>query len=207
MIVKVCGMRNAENIREVERAGADLLGFIFYAKSPRFVTEANEAILNCPLKKVGVFVNAPTAEILQTAKDYKLDYIQLHGNESPEECLALRKEGFAVFKALPVESADDLRKTESYEGTVDYFLFDTKCADYGGSGKRFNWSVLSHYKGKTPFLLSGGINPDSIDDLLKFHHPQLAGIDLNSGFESAPAMKDALALNIFITKFRNQKNN
>lgn len=207
MIVKVCGMRDAENIRQLETTGADLLGFIFYPKSPRFVAEPNEARLNCSLKKVGVFVNATLKDILSTVEKYKLDYVQLHGNESPMCCGNLKNLGLFVFKAFPIESEADLAKTEEYEGAVDYFLFDTKTAEYGGSGKRFDWSVLNHYKGDTPFLLSGGIRPESIDDLLNFQHPKLAGIDLNSGFESAPAMKDAEKLKDFIAKFRNQKNN
>lgn len=207
MIVKVCGMRNAENIRQLEKTDADFLGFIFYPKSPRFVSEPNEAILNCSLKKVGVFVNATLKNILSSVETYKLDYVQLHGNESPMVCANLKNLGLTVLKAFPIENENDLQNTKEYEDVVDYFLFDTKCADYGGSGKRFDWSVLNQYQGETPFLLSGGIKPESLNDLIAFEHPRFEGIDLNSGFEISPAMKDADLLKDFITKFRNQKNN
>lgn len=203
MLIKVCGMREAENIRQVETLGIDWMGFIFYPRSPRFVGETFiEATSEQPVRRVGVFVNASPEEMIETARKYKLDYLQLHGNESADDCYALQKRGFALIKAFSIASEKDLEKTADYEGRVDYFLFDTKCEGYGGSGKQFDWSVLAAYKGSTPFLLSGGLRPESLEALRHFHHPRLAGIDLNSGFETAPGMKDVAKLKGFVEEVK-----
>lgn len=199
MLIKVCGMREAENIRQVEALGIDWMGFIFYPRSPRFVGETFiEATSEQPVRRVGVFVNASPEEMIKTARKYKLDYLQLHGNESADDCYALQKRGFALIKAFSIASEEDLEKTKEYEGRVDYFLFDTKCEGYGGSGKQFDWSVLAAYQGSTPFLLSGGIHPESLEALRHFHHPLLAGLDLNSGFETEPGLKDVAKLKGFV---------
>ncbi len=216
-------MRDPENIRQVAATGIDWMGFIFYAKSPRRFgsvdsgqltddslkkTDNNHSsncqlpTINRQLKKVGVFVNATPEYMMETANLYKLDYLQLHGNESPDTCYALQKRGYTIIKAFSIASIDDLAPTSEYEGRADYFLFDTKCNGYGGSGKQFDWSVLTSYKGNTPFLLSGGINPDSADAIVNFRHPRLAGIDLNSGFETEPGMKDADKIKTFIDKIK-----
>lgn len=203
MLIKVCGMREAENIRQVETLGIDWMGFIFYPRSPRFVGETFiEATSEQPVRRVGVFVNASPEEMIETARKYKLDYLQLHGNESADDCYALQKRGFALIKAFSIATEKDLEKTADYEGRVDYFLFDTKCEGYGGSGKQFDWSVLAAYKGSTPFLLSGGLRPESLEVLLHFHHPRLAGLDLNSGFETAPGMKDVAKLKGFVEEVK-----
>jgi phosphoribosylanthranilate isomerase len=213
MIIKVCGMRNPENIREVEGLGIDWMGLIFFAGSPRKIMDNGQwtmdncdkrysncqlSIVNCQLKRVGVFVNASLEEMMETATTFQLDYLQLHGNETPEDCHALQKRGYSLIKAFSVATADDLERTSSYEGRVDYFLFDTKCDNYGGSGKQFDWSVLEAYTGETPFLLSGGLRPESAGAIRSFHHPRLAGIDLNSGFEIEPGLKDVEKLKRFI---------
>lgn len=203
MLIKVCGMRKPDNIRQVEALNIDWMGFIFYPRSPRFVGEALVGAVNeTSARKVGVFVNASPEEMIEKAQRYKLDYLQLHGDESPEDCYALQKRGFALIKAFSIATEEDLEKTSDYEGRVDYFLFDTKCSSYGGSGKQFDWSILTAYKGETPFLLSGGINPNSIDAIRNFHHPRLAGIDLNSGFETEPGVKDAIKLKAFVDEVR-----
>ncbi|WP_288208007.1 phosphoribosylanthranilate isomerase [uncultured Parabacteroides sp.] len=223
MLIKVCGMRDPENIRQVATTGIDWMGFIFYAKSPRRFgsvdsgqltddslkkTNSNHSsnyllsTINRQLKKVGVFVNATPEYMMETANLYKLDYLQLHGNESPDTCYALQKRGYAIIKAFSIASIDDLASTTEYEGRADYFLFDTKCNGYGGSGKQFDWSILASYNGNTPFLLSGGINPNSVDAIINFKHPRLAGIDLNSGFEIEPGMKDADKIKTFIDKIK-----
>jgi len=211
-------MRDPENIRQVAMTGIDWMGFIFYARSARSIdsrlwtvdslkktdspSNCHLSTVICQLKRVGVFVNATPEYMMETANLYKLDYLQLHGNESPDTCYALQKRGYAIIKAFSIASADDLTSTTEYEGRADYFLFDTKCNSYGGSGKQFDWSVLASYKGNTPFLLSGGIAPDSVDAVRNFRHPQLAGIDLNSGFETEPGMKDAEKIKTFIDKIK-----
>lgn len=201
-------MRDPENIKDVAACGADWLGLIFYPRSPRYVGTDKEYLKKTILhsgrkvRKVGVFVNAPFEQLLDMALDYGLDYVQLHGDETPDLCYSLQKRGVKVIKALPISSTIDLEKTSLYEGYVDYFLFDTKCEGYGGSGHTFDWSVLAGYKGKTPFLLSGGLTPSHLSALKRFEHPLLAGIDLNSGFEQSPAQKNAEALFHFIKDYK-----
>lgn len=203
MIVKVCGMREPQNIRAVEQTGADLMGFIFHPKSPRYVA-SHPGYLPKAQRRVGVFVNAPIEDILGKAREYSLDYIQLHGDESPEFCRALKAKGLRVIRALGIASAADAERAAGYN-MADLLLFDTKTPQRGGSGRRFNWDVLAAYRGDVPFLLSGGINPQSADDILAFTHPQFAGIDINSGFETAPALKDAEAIRLFIQKLKGEK--
>lgn len=208
MLIKVCGMREPDNIRRVAEAGADWMGFIFYARSPRFAGSlspdeiSKERAVREPPVRVGVFVDATPEYMMEMGNKYALGYLQLHGNESPDTCYALQKRGYAVIKAFSIADKEDLKLTADYEGRADYFLFDTKCNGYGGSGKQFDWSVLTAYKGQTPFLLSGGINPDSVEAIRNFHHPKLAGLDLNSGFETDPGMKDAGKLKTFIDKIK-----
>ena len=194
-------MREAENIREVEQLKVDMIGFIFYPKSPRCLYEL-PAYMPVKAKRVGVFVNEDKKEIEIFADRFSLDYIQLHGNESPEYCHSLRATGLRLIKAFSIARRKDFENIGTYEESCDYFLFDTKCNGYGGSGKQFDWSVLTSYKGNTPFLLSGGINPDSADAIVNFRHPRLAGIDLNSGFETEPGMKDADKIKTFIDKIK-----
>lgn len=202
MIVKVCGMRETGNIRQVEQTGADWMGFIFYPRSARFVAEL-PAYLPQRQKRVGVFVNADPSDLHRIKDQYRLHLVQLHGTESPELCAAMRRAGIQVIKAFSPKQADDLAATAAYEGTADYFLFDTPTAGFGGSGQSFDWTILQHYTGQTPFLLSGGIRPDSLEALARFRHPRWAGIDLNSGFELAPGIKDARRLQRFIEDFKN----
>ena len=195
MIIKVCGMREADNIREVEALGIDLMGFIFWPKSKRYVAEPPQ-YLPTQVKKVGVFVEATLEDIRQYIQDYQLDIIQLHGHETPAFAQALKPA--VIIKAFNIATAEDLAQTKPYEGIVDYFLFDTKAQLPGGSGEQFDWSVLSHYEGTTPFLLSGGIGPDDAERIKAFHHPRCIGIDLNSRFEIAPGLKDVNLLREFI---------
>ena len=201
MIVKVCGMRDSRNIRETEPAGADWIGFIFYPYSSRFVSAVPEYL---PEKadRVGVFVNEPAEKILDTVRNYGLNAVQLHGGESPGICRELREKGLRVIKAFSVECKDDLKLAAEFCDSCDYFLFDTRCRGYGGSGKKFDWTLLSLYEGSVPFLLSGGLGPDSLASLREFRHPAWAGVDLNSGFEKAPAVKDAESIGKFIKEFR-----
>ena len=200
MIIKVCGMRDAENIRKMAQADIQWMGFIFYPKSPRYF-QSDTIELPKHIKRVGVFVDAPPEEVLQKKVKYKLDYLQLHGTESPELCSYLSQFG-QLLKAISIATKEDLHKTENYEGKVDYFLFDTKCKEFGGSGRRFDWTILDAYQGSTPFLLSGGLSPDCLEDLKAFHHPMCMGIDLNSGFERTPGIKDYTLLNRFINQLK-----
>lgn len=202
MIIKVCGMREAENIRAVESTGVDWMGFIFYPKSSRFVDSVPE-YLPTECKRVGVFVNEPAERVEELAGRFKLDFVQLHGGESPQMCLRLKQKGLGVIKVFSVASKEDLEAVEAYRDSADYLLFDTSCAGYGGSGKSFNWQILENYTLDLPFILSGGLSMDSLAELKTFKHPQWAGVDLNSCFERSPACKDVQLLTSFIEQFKN----
>lgn len=200
MIVKVCGMREAENIRAVEALGVDWMGFIFWEHSSRCVSQ-RPAYLPEKAKRVGVFVDAPLDVVCQHVEAFGLDVVQLHGSESPAFLHDLRKAlagDVLIVKAFSIATRDDLLQTSLYEGLADYFLFDTKAQLVGGNGRKFDWSVLAHYDGSTPFLLSGGIGPDDASRLSAFSHPRLAGIDLNSRFEISPALKNVELLKQFL---------
>lgn len=178
------------------------MGFIFYSKSPRYVGEDFdlEIVQNIPprIKKVGVFVNENPEKLRALARKYQLDCIQLHGNERPEICESIKKENYQIIKAFQVDEEFDFSELQDYEKVVDYFLFDTKCKQYGGSGKKFDWQILDQYQGKIPFFLSGGIRPDDAKEIQNMGHPNLFAIDVNSAFEDAPAQKNTNKLSKFL---------
>ena len=202
LLIKVCGMTEAENIRRVEQLGVDLMGFIFYPNSPRCLCGMPGYLPACA-RRVGVFVNESKENVLMYADRFSLDYLQLHGNESPAYCRSLRRAGMRLIKAFAVAQPRDLLAASAYNGLCDYYLFDTKTPQYGGSGNRFDWNLLHRYDGPTPFLLSGGIHPYSAEAVREFHHPRLAGIDLNSRFETAPGIKDVERIEEFLNQITN----
>ena len=206
MKIKVCGMREAENIREVEALGIDMMGFIFWPKSSRYVSQRPD-YLPTKCKRVGVFVDEDPEHVKRLADDYGLDYIQLHGHETPEVISFLRTPALPhprILKAFNISTAEDLLQTQPYEGLVDGFLFDAKGKSVGGNGEKFNWGVLDACQGSTPFLLSGGIGPDDAAQVIAFVRGDLQsarkciGIDLNSRFELSPGLKDIAKLKEFI---------
>ena len=205
-MIKVCGMTDGENIRQVEALGIDLMGFIFYPKSPRCVRQ-RPSYLPTSVQRVGVFVNASIEQMQHIASEYALHFIQLHGSEEPDLCQKLRRLGLKVIKAFPVATASDLQQTSKYEDSCDLFLFDTKTPGYGGSGQAFNWNLLHEYHGSIPFLLSGGIGFESLPSLITFSHPRLAGYDLNSRFESAAGIKDVALLQNFLNSKKLYESN
>ena len=199
LIIKVCGMREEQNISDLEKLDIDWMGMIFWSGSKRYVSRPPSRLPQ-RVKKVGVFVDASLDDIRQHVSDYQLDIIQLHGHETPTFLEALKP--LTLIKAFNIADASDLEKTKAYEGIADYFLFDTKGKIVGGNGEKFDWTVLTAYKGSTPFLLSGGIGPDDTQRVKRFHHPKCIGIDLNSRFESAPGLKDIDQLQTFIKQIR-----
>ena len=199
LIIKVCGMREEQNISDLEKLDIDWMGMIFWSGSKRYVSRPPSRLPQ-RVKKVGVFVDASLDDIRQHVSDYQLDIIQLHGHETPAFLEALKP--LTLIKAFNIADASDLQKTKAYEGVADYFLFDTKGKIVGGNGEKFDWTVLTAYEGSTPFLLSGGIGPDDAQRVKKFHHPKCIGIDLNSRFESAPGLKDIDQLQTFIKQIR-----
>lgn len=204
-MIKVCGMRDPENIRAVEALGIQWMGFIFWPGSKRYVSE-RPSYLPTKCKRVGVFVDADISEVVQKVEEYALDLIQLHGSESPDYISQLKNllaahRPLSIIKAFNIATPADLEQTHAYENIVDYFLFDTKGKSVGGNGEQFDWRVLDHYQGHTPYLLSGGIGPDDVHRVRAFSHPSLAGIDLNSRFETSPGAKDIESLQHFLTQF------
>ena len=203
-IIKVCGMREAKNIREVEASGVDWMGFIFWPRSSRYVSEV-PSYLPTKCKRVGVFVDASIGDVMSQTEAFGLDLIQLHGQESPSYITQLRPHlpaQIQIIKALNIATTSDLEAAKRYEGVVDYVLFDTKGKCVGGNGEKFDWSVLDDYAGSTLFLLSGGIGPDDAERVKAFHHPKCIGIDLNSKFELSPALKDATKLQSFLSSLK-----
>ena len=224
MIIKVCGMRDVTNIKKVTALGVDWIGLIFWPKSPRYIPmePVRAGIIpdqtmmekttdeRTSYKRVGVFVDQNPQDIITRAVSFKLDLIQLHGHESPTLIRNLHKtldpdlrNGIKFIKAISVKTAEDIATYKQYQDCVDYFLFDTKCPSVGGCGQQFDWNVLQAYDGQRPFLLSGGIGPDDVQKIKSFRHPQFVGIDLNSRFEQAPALKDIPKLQLFLSKLNN----
>lgn len=208
MLVKVCGMREPENIEKVAQLGVDMMGFIFYPKSPRFASQSvARTAADKNVCRVGVFVNESVELISDKNHQFDLDAVQLHGNESRELCEQLHEQNglLKVIKAISVSTAGDIQKYKEYVGAVDYFLFDTKCKTVGGSGQQFDWQVLENYDGDVPFILSGGIGPEDVERISNFHHPKCIGIDLNSKFEMEPGLKDVEMLKTFLENIENKE--
>jgi phosphoribosylanthranilate isomerase len=214
--IKVCGMREIYNINGLRQLPVDFIGLIFYEKSPRFVEGTEEDISflkdklrrfsnpNESIKKVGIFVDAEKDFVLEKAKDYSLDYVQLHGTENVFYCEELKKAGLKIIKAFSVDKNFSFTNTEAFQFYCDYFLFDTKGENPGGNGVVFDWSILENYNGKTPFFLSGGIDPKMGEQINSFSHPKLFGVDLNSGFEINPGFKDVDLISKFINEINAQ---
>ena len=204
MIIKVCGMRYPENIRAVEALGVDLMGFIFWPGSSRYVGGEVPSYLPGSCRRVGVFVDSALPDILSAVKGFGLDIIQLHGHESPEAITELKERlpSVQVLRSLAISGPGDLAQAREYENICDGFLFDTKGKLPGGNGRQFDWNVLRHYNGSLPFLLSGGIGPGDGMRIRSLDLPQCIGVDLNSRFETAPGLKDVEALGTFIETLR-----
>lgn len=208
MLVKVCGLRDAENVRGVGALHPDMAGFIFYPASVRNacgMAEDIPAMLPSGVRRVGVFVNEKCSAVLDTAGRYGLDMVQMHGEETPQECSALKEKGLSVIKAMGISDVTDMWTAARYDGACDYLLFDTKSFIRGGTGERFDWGLLEGYKGKTPFFISGGISPGIVSKIARVHHPMFCGVDVNSRFETSPGIKDAALLEKFIKQIRNIK--
>ena len=195
-------MRDPENLQELLKLPIDYVGLIFYEKSKRYVEKALPEIGFQGKEKVGVFVNESLEYILAKSQRYDFVTIQLHGSESPDFCEKLKEQNFKVIKAFSVDDEFDFSKTKKYEPFCDYFLFDTKGKLPGGNGYTFDWKVLEKYEGEIPFLLSGGINSTHVSMLKELKIKQLHAIDLNSGFETEPALKDISLLKKFIEDVR-----
>ncbi|MEM9837243.1 MAG: phosphoribosylanthranilate isomerase [Bacteroidota bacterium] len=213
MKIKVCGLRQPANIEAISALEVNYLGFIFHEASPRYAdNEAlktylneNEEVLE-GIGRVGVFVNAEIDYILNIVHDYRLNWVQLHGNESPGYCQELQLlwsvstlHKAKICKAFRITPDFDFTTTNAYLNSCPLFVFDTGGkATFGGTGEQWDWELLNNYQGLTPFLLSGGIGPDDIARIRSINHPQFHGVDLNSGFEIEPGLKDVDKLANFV---------
>ncbi|MCC9167387.1 phosphoribosylanthranilate isomerase [Pontibacter harenae] len=207
MKLKVCGMRQPENIQQVAALQPDYLGFIFFNGSKRDVSASiNSAILAelpANIKKVGVFVNEDPAIIKALAAEHGLQVVQLHGGESPSQCLELKEVGLEVVKVFSVGEDFDFSSTEAYEAVCDYFLFDTKGKEHGGNGVVFDWQVLENYTSDKPYFLSGGLNLENIKGINQLKKKPFA-IDVNSGFELEPGLKDVTKVQQLVAKLKSK---
>ena len=205
MLIKVCGNKDVDNISPVSSHTPMLMGFIFVESSPRNACGLDrEVISELPdyIRPVAVFADSTEATILQTCSKYGFKIVQLHGHETPKMCANLRSHGLTVFKALGLSGKPNWMAMASYCNSVDMFILDSVGGGKGGSGKKFNWDILKSYPFATPFMLSGGIGPDDIEDIYQTMRPAMAGIDINSKFESAPGIKDIAVLSKFILELR-----
>jgi phosphoribosylanthranilate isomerase len=216
MNIKVCGITTLKQLQQLDGLEIDFAGLNFYKGSPRYVgdkiTKKEIQQADFDIKKVGVFVNAEYDDIRMIIEDYSLDVVQLHGNESPELCheLADETEVIKVFRIGGDTNVDSM--ISEYDDVCDYYLFDTapqpitkgreELASFGGSGKQFDWNILTKAKIEKPFFLSGGIGPDDVKKINSFSHPDFFGIDLNSKFETAPGVKDMAKLLRFVKELR-----
>ena len=208
--LKICGMRDPENISEISALNPDYLGLIFFEGSPRNVSGEIEEIEET-IRKTGVFVNASEEIILEKVEIYSLSAVQLHGDETANFCENLKKQLSAagknveLIKVFSINDAFDFKQLKAFEGVADLFLFDTKGKNRGGNGLMFNWEILLDYRSSTPFFLSGGIGPQEIEAIKQFYEAfqkrqnkdLFYGIDVNSKFETAAGLKDTAALKLF----------
>ncbi|WP_374165134.1 phosphoribosylanthranilate isomerase [Arcticibacter sp. MXS-1] len=203
--VKVCGMRERQNIADLIKLEPDYIGFIFYRPSGRYFGEPGEGDLEdipSSAKKTGVFVNAEAEEIRSAVRLLKLGAVQLHGNESADLCKELSATGLEVIKAFGIDETFRFDTLKAYEDAVDYFLFDTKTSKHGGSGKAFDWKLLERNDSTKGYFLSGGIGPEEAGMVKSLKDPRLYAVDLNSRFEAAPGLKDIHQLQLFIEQLK-----
>lgn len=208
--IKICGIATAQALDAAIEARADYIGLVFFAKSPRNVALRDAAMLGERAagrsKVVGLFVDATDATIAEAAAAARLDVIQLHGTETPARVAGLRAQsGLPVWKALSVASRDDVAKAAGFAGAADLILFDAKApkgADLpGGLGLVFDWDLLGGYRGETPWGLAGGLSPDNVAEAVRRTGTRL--VDVSSGVESAPGVKDADRIRTFCFNARN----
>jgi phosphoribosylanthranilate isomerase len=198
MRIKVCGMTLPEQASALEEMGATLAGFIFYPKSPRFmgnkISPEKMKQIKGKIAKVGVFVNASYDELMRTVEDYRLDMVQLHGDETPKYCEKIA-DYISVIKAFRLGENDNIEwMVRPYNDVCDMYMFDTMGAGYGGTGKKFNWEVLKQSNINKPFFLSGGIEPGDEKSLMEFSQSPSAktlfAVDINSRFEVTAGIKN-----------------
>jgi phosphoribosylanthranilate isomerase len=207
--VKVCGMYDPFNVKELAEAKPDFIGFIFYPGSSRYVgKEPGMTLFNCVpqgIKRVGVFFNEANPTILDLSLRNGLEMIQLHGNESPVSCFRLKSSGLTIIKTFNISNDFSFELVKQYAPACDFFLFDTKSKIPGGSGKKFNWGKLDEYSLEKPFFLSGGIGPEDLDVIKSIENRGFFAVDINSCFETSPGIKDVRLVRTFINEIKNDQ--
>tara|TARA_B100000963_G_C22508500_1_gene617161 strand:- start:39 stop:668 length:630 start_codon:yes stop_codon:yes gene_type:complete len=208
MIIKICGIKNKDNLICCEKNNVDFFGMIFYPKSPRNISIENASILqniseDLKINGVGVFVNKNINELAEIIKNLKLRFVQLHGSEDDTYIKNLKEIGVKIIKSISISRSDDLNKMAKYS-CADYYLFDYKAHKDelpGGNAKSFDWNILKNIKIDKPWFLSGGINTNNIQQIIYDINP--FGVDLSSGVEKELGIKDNRIINNFIRKLEN----
>ena len=221
-------MRDPENIRAVSALDIDWMGFVFWRDSPRYLQQISSRTGTLPdysslrddamrkkadgkkdILRVGVFVDDMPQNIVTRVVNYRLDIVQLHGDESPVMMENLRRtidpdihQGIKLMKTIYVGCADDLKCCADYAGVADYFLFEPKKPADADTKSLIDWDVLAAYDGQVPFILGGDIGPDDVERLRHFTHPSFCGISVDAQFETGYAMKDVVALKAFVERLR-----
>jgi phosphoribosylanthranilate isomerase len=201
--VKVCGLNSPENVEQLKNLPIDYFGYVFHAPSKRYAGGEqfrDRGLFAVDGNRTGVFVDAGPRVIKAIAQHCGLSHIQLHGNEPPSSCQTLKDSGLQVIKSFRVDDDFDFEACTRYDSVCDYYLFDTRGQLPGGNGKKFNWEVVDRYRGPLPFFLSGGIVPGDEEKIAGIFHPFFYGIDLNSGFEDAPGIKNFAKVSGFLAR-------
>ncbi len=198
MKIKVCGLKHIDNIQELDKLNIHFIGLNFFEQSKRYIDHTKACVISNYKghKKVGVFVNARRRYLLDMVKIYNLSMVQLHGDESPQYVNDI-SDFVDVIKVFSIKEKQDFEKTKEYTN-CKYFLFDTKGIERGGTGIKFDWSLLNAYQSNTKFMLAGGIGPKDVQMIKAIQHPQLFAIDINSGFETEPGHKNANLIEQFL---------
>src|SRR2546423_1921859 len=212
LLVKICGLPAPDALDVALAAGGDMVGFIFFPPSPRNVSLDQARALGSQVqgraRKVAVTVDADNTLLASIIEALKPDMLQLHGHETPQRVAAVRESfGLPVMKALPIEAKSDLLVIGSYTSAADRLLFDARppreATRPGGLGQPFNWRLLDDLNLSIPFMLSGGLNPDNVSEALRI--TRAGGVDVVSGVESAPGVKDPEKIRAFIRAARSAK--
>lgn len=202
--IKVCGIRDPQNLEELCILDPEFVGFIFYPRSLRYVGDhPDPALFDIPgaaTKKVGVFVDEELSRVREAIDRYGLEAVQLHGSETVNYCRQLSPAPVEMIKMLDPDGPE--KEVESYAEVVDILLFDSAGAGSGGTGQKFNWDLLEKLSSKAPFMLSGGIGPGDAGAIRSLDLPGLQGVDINSRFELSPGMKDIESLKEFFIEIR-----
>ncbi len=207
--IKICGLKDPEMVDIAIEAGADMIGLVFFAKSPRYLSPEQAAHVALAARSraatVGLFVNAPIDLLKAVTSRIPLSHLQLHGEESPERVRAIKQQlSLPILKAVGIEQSQDLDRASAFSSLADMLLLDAKppkdAVLPGGNGAAFNWQLLHSLKIDSPWLLAGGLTPDNVQDAINVAKdiPGFAGVDVSSGVEGRQRVKDPILVQEFI---------